>query len=114
MTVITRQQQRLDGLLQQHASPMPLPHRRRPWLLVGAGVAIGVLLGGGHRWLIAPINPAPQAETCPQLRFKLANPADLEPRLTAQQWVEFQQNLGPQLPQSPAPASPPPASEPSC
>ena len=114
MTVITRQQQRLDGLLQQHASPMPLPHRRRPWLLVGAGVTIGVLLGVGHRWLVTPINPAPQAEACPQLRFKLANPADLEPRLTAQQWVEFQRHLGPQLPQSPAPASPPPASEPSC
>jgi len=116
MTAITRQHQRLERALQREASPVPTPRSRPAWLLLGAGVAVGLLLGGVHRWLISPVNPAPEAvtaERCQQL-FKLPNPTDLEPRLTAQQWAEFQRHLGPQRLQPPAPASPPPATEPSC
>lgn len=116
MTAITLQHQRLERALQQEASPVPTPRSRPAWLLMSAGVAVGLLLGGVHRWLISPVNPAPEdltAERCQQL-FKLPNPADLEPRLTAQQWQEFQRHLGPQLPKPPAPVSPPPALESSC
>ena len=121
MTVITRQQQRLEGLLQQHASPVPMPHRHRPWLLVGAGVVIRLLLGAGHRWLISPINPAPQAEACRQLHFRLAqlDPAALDavlPPGLARRWApggDLHHHLGPQRSQ-PAAAAAPPAEPSSC
>ena len=112
MTAITRQHQRLEQAMQQETALVPKPRSCPAWLLVGAGVAVGLLMGGMHRWLISPVNPAP--EPAAKRYFNLGNPTDLEPRLTAQQWAEFQRHLGPQLPKPSVPVSPPPASESSC
>lgn len=114
MTIITRQQQRFERLLRQEASPVPASRPKPAWLLLGAGMTIGMALGGAHRWLITPLNPAPQEARCPQRNFQLAQLPDsaMEPFMTPQQIAEFRRHLGPQRPQTPAPPSPPPASEP--
>jgi hypothetical protein len=81
MTSVTEQQLRLERALQWEASPLPQARPIRGWALAAGGLVIGFAVGAGHRWLITPINPAPQARQCPELRFHLAPPeaGSLEP-----------------------------------
>jgi hypothetical protein len=103
---VTEQQLRLERALQLEPSPLPQARPIRGWALAAWGLVLGLGVGAGHRWLIAPINPAPQARQCPELRFHLAplKSASLEPVWPpglARRWApggDLHHHLGPQQP----------------
>ena len=102
-------QHQLERVLQQEASPIPLPRRWPALLLVGAaGLAVGMAVGGAHRWAISPITPAPD-RACSELSRHLADlpSSALEPVMTQQQIAALTRHLGPQRPQPQAPPQPP-------
>ena len=101
-------QHRLVRVLQQEASPIPSPRRWPALLLAGAaGLAVGMAVGGAHRWVISPITPEPE-RACSELNYRLAHlpSSALEPVMTQQQIKALARHLGPQRPQPQAPPQP--------
>lgn len=117
---VTKQQLRFERALQLKATPLPQARPARGWALAAGGLAIGLAMGAGHRWLITPINPAPQARQCPELRFHLAPPeaGSLEPAWPpelARRWApggDLHHYLGPQRPRTMTPPAAAPQTKP--
>ena len=111
-----RRRQRLERVVQMDASSIPQPRPRFPWRLLVVGALVGVGLAVLPKLAVLPAaGPAP-TDSCrePSFKLPLAGSADMEPRLTAKQWREFQRSAGPQLPRPPAPPEPSSQSEPAC
>jgi hypothetical protein len=108
-TTINATQRRLERAWVQQASPFPTARPRRTWLILAAGIGIGVLLGAGSRWLITPIAPQPAVVEKPRCKFdlppiseeRLASMQPVYPPDLARRWApggDLHQHLGEQGP----------------
>ena len=87
-----RRRQRLERVVQLEATSVPQPRPRFPWRLLVVGVLVGVGLAVLPRLAVLPAaGPAP-TDPCREPSFKLppAGSVDMEPRMTAKEWSEFQ------------------------
>ena len=116
MITLNRRRQKLERTVQLEATSIPQPPPRFPWSLLAIGALVGVGLAVLPRLAVLPAaGPAP-TDPCrePSFRVPPAGSVDMEPRMTAKEWSEFQRSAGPQLPRPPAPPEPTSQSDPAC